>query len=56
MGAIGAIIVLPVEIGTLYLTFLQVALGIDNVIMMMEDKMMKKNKMESGTHGAVRVF
>lgn len=49
-------IVLPVEIGTLYCTYLQVLLGINNVIMVMGDAMMKKNKMESGTHGAVRVF
>ena len=55
-GAVGAVIVLPVEIGTLFLTFLQVVLGVNDVIMMMEDTRMKKNKMESSTHGAVRVF
>ena len=55
-GAVGAVIVLPVEIGALFLAFLQVVLGVNDVIMMMEDTRMKKNKMESGTHGAVRVF
>ena len=54
--AILAMIVLPVEIGALFLTFLQVILGVNDVIMMMEETTMKKNKMESGTHGAVRVF
>ena len=56
-GAIGAMIVLPVEIGALYLTFLQVVLSVNDVVLvMMEDTTMNKNKMESGTHGAVRVF
>ena len=56
-GAIGAMIVLPAEIGALYLTFLQVVLSVNDVVMvMMEDTKMNKNKMESGTHGAVRVF
>lgn len=48
--------VLPVEMGSLFLTFLQVILGVNDVIMMMEETAMKKNKMESGTHGAVRVY
>jgi len=49
-------IVLPVEIGTLFLAFLQVVLGVNDVIMVMEDTKMKEDKMESGTHEAVRVF
>ena len=55
-GAIRAMIVLPVEIGTLFLAFLQVVLGVNDVIMVMEDTKMKEDKMESGTHEAVRVF
>lgn len=55
-GATAGIIVLPVEIATLYFAFLQTIIGVNNVIMNMEDTMMNKNKMESGTHGAVQVF
>ena len=47
--AIWAMTVLPVDIGTLTLAFLQVILGVNDVIMTMEDTTMKKNKMESGT-------
>lgn len=57
LGASLGVIALPAEIGALYCTYLQVILGVNSMLMdNMEVTMMKRNMMESGTHGAVRVF